>query len=224
MVLGDIPPNRKGFFLVLDGIDGCGKSTQSRLLFNQFAKSAIQVHLTAEPSSGDIGKILRKVLKDPTTHASLDALLFAADRIDHCTREILPQLKKGKIVISDRYLDSSLIYQSIQGKQQGVTLDWIATLNQFAIEPDLTIIFDMDPRISLKRREIQNAIDAEDLEKFEKLAFQQQIRSKFQEIVTKAEAQGKKNYLLIKADLPREEIFAKILKEISPKLKEKGIM
>ena len=107
-----------GFFLVLDGIDGCGKSTQAKKLSKYFKSNDIQTLLTAEPSDYDLGKILRTYLQNPGVPASVDALLFAADRIEHCNKEILPLLKKGFIIISDRYRDSSYIYQSIEGRNE----------------------------------------------------------------------------------------------------------
>ena len=136
-----------GLFLVLDGIDGCGKSTQAKLLFEYFVKLKIPTKLTTEPSQGELGKILRKYLKDPTTPAALDALLFAADRVEHCHNEILPFVNMGEIVITDRYIDSSLVYQSIQGENQGITMEWVRELNKYCLIPDISIILDLDPEI-----------------------------------------------------------------------------
>ncbi|MHA1562417.1 MAG: dTMP kinase, partial [Promethearchaeota archaeon] len=157
-----------GFFLVLDGIDGCGKSTQAKKLSDYFKTNDIQTLLTAEPSDYDLGKILRKYLQNSKVPASVDALLFAADRIEHCDKEILPLLKKGFIVISDRYRDSSYIYQSIEGRNEGVSMDWIKKINKFSLIPDLTIIIDIDPKIGLKRKRNQaNNSNNQSLDKFE---------------------------------------------------------
>ena len=98
-----------GFFLVLEGIDGSGKTTVAQNLCSFFEKHDITVVQTAEPSQGQIGRIIRNNLQDNTIHPAVDALLFAADRLEHGFNEILPALNDGKIVISDRYIDSSLI-------------------------------------------------------------------------------------------------------------------
>ncbi len=124
-----------GFFLVIDGIDGSGKSTQTKLLAEYFTQHHIPCYLTTEPSSNDIGKLIRQYLKKTDAPAAVDALLFAADRVEHCSSQILPELKKKKIVISDRFLDSSLVYQSIQGKDQEVSMEWIKELNKFQLSP-----------------------------------------------------------------------------------------
>ncbi|MHA1584507.1 MAG: dTMP kinase [Promethearchaeota archaeon] len=220
--------NYPGLFFVLDGIDGCGKSTQTALISDYFLKNQIKILRTAEPSNGDLGKILRKILKDPETPAALDSLVFAADRIDHCNSEILPALQEGKIVLSDRYRESSYVYQSIQGQSSGITLDWIKELNKFSLEPDLTFILDLDPKIALERKFKQNQDAGAEMEKFENINFQKAIRKAFLDLVNGEEQIEKKNktfkYIIIDANQDIDRIFNQILSIIIEKAKEKQIL
>ncbi len=214
-----------GFFLVLDGIDGCGKSTQAKKLSKYFVSNNIQTLLTAEPSNYDLGKILRKYLQKTEVPASVDALLFAADRIEHCNKEILPLLKKGFIVISDRYRDSSYIYQSIEGKNEGekiegVSIDWIKNINKFSLIPDLTIIIDIDPKIGLKRKRKQaNNSDNQSLDKFEIDEFQKTIRQEFIKIAKNSVESEEGIHILIDGNESEEEIFKTILRIINSYIK-----
>ena len=209
-----------GFFLVLDGIDGCGKSTQTKKLSEYFIANDIQTLLTAEPSDYDLGKILRKYLQNPEVPASVDALLFAADRIEHCNKEILPLLKKGFIIVSDRYRDSSYIYQSIEGKNEGISIDWIKNLNKFSLIPDLTIIIDIDPKIGLNRKKKQ-AINSENqsLDKFEIDEFQNLIREEFIKIAQNSLVSDEGVHVLIDGNESEEEVFKSILLVIKSYIK-----
>lgn len=209
-----------GFFLVLDGIDGCGKSTQAKKLSKYFVSNNIQTLLTAEPSDYDLGKILRKYLQKPEVPASVDALLFAADRIEHCNKEILPDLKKGFIVISDRYRDSSYIYQSIEGKNENVSMDWIKNINKFSLIPDLTIIIDIDPKIGLKRKRKQaNISNNQSLDKFEIDEFQKTIREEFIKIAKNSNESKEGIHVLIDGNGTEEEVFREILRIINSYIK-----
>ncbi len=154
----------KGIFIVIDGIDGSGTTTHSKLLAD-WLKTEKLVLLTHEPSENEIGKLIRRLLKTPLP-AAVDALLFAADRVLH-TEEIKNALNEGKIVISDRYLESSICYQGVELYEE-----WIFVLNKHAMSPDITIILDIEPEIGLKRKE-----DAS--EKFEKVGFLKRVRENF---------------------------------------------
>jgi dTMP kinase len=130
----------KGFFICIEGLDGSGKSTQARLLAEQLRKNN-NVFLTVEPSHGKIGAFIREsyLYGEKRLSSAVEALLFAADRADHVQNEILPALEKGAIVISDRYLYSSLAYQGAAG----LDIDWIYTINSHAIRPDLALFLDV---------------------------------------------------------------------------------
>jgi dTMP kinase len=150
----------KGIFICIEGLDGCGKTTQAKLLVKEL-KEHYDVVYTAEPSKGNIGKFI----KDNYLHAEkrgsvlVEALLFAADRVDHVEKEILPALSKGRVVVSDRYLYSSYAYQGASG----VELEWIETLNKHAILPGLAIFIDVKPETVVQRLKRKKSV-MEDLE------------------------------------------------------------
>jgi dTMP kinase len=138
----------KGVFICIEGLDGSGKSTQAKLLTKKLCEMGYNAVFTAEPSQGKIGKFIRKRLFEqerlPTT---IEALLFAADRIEHVQNIVVPALEEGKIVISDRYVYSSLAYQG----STGLDLNWIETINANAQKPDLSIFIDVAPEVVLDR-------------------------------------------------------------------------
>jgi dTMP kinase len=140
--------NKRGFFICIEGLDGCGKTTQSKLLAKRLKESYDAIY-TAEPSRGKIGRFIRKHFLHSRKRGSsiIEALLFAADRFDHVTNEITPALNNGKLVVSDRYLYSSLAYQG----GAGLDLRWIEQINVHAVKPDLAIFIDVKPEIVIKR-------------------------------------------------------------------------
>ena len=152
---------RKGRFVVLEGIDGAGTTTQAaRLVERLRADSILAVRSTREPSDGPIGSLIRQVLTGrivaPEGRApgwATMALLFAADRMDHVESDIEPFLATGGIMISDRYDASSLAYQSVSSGHGGEdAVEWIRSLNRYAMRPDLTIVVDLAPDVAAVRR------------------------------------------------------------------------
>lgn len=153
---------RSGRFVVLEGIDGAGTTTQTAVLCERLRRDgAGAVRTTREPSDGPIGSLVRQVLTGrivaPGGRApgwATMALLFAADRMDHVESEIEPFLASGGIVISDRYDASSLAYQSVSSGRGGETaVEWIRELNRHAMRPDLTIVLDLPADTAAVRRE-----------------------------------------------------------------------
>lgn len=205
------PSNWSGFFLALSGIDGSGKSTLRKLLSEHFRSNGIYHFPTSEPTNGKLGIILREYLTDPDSPPALDSLVFAADRIEHCQKDILPRLQEGCMVISDRYRDSSYVYQSIQGKKVEISLDWVKTINKFSLKPDLTILLDLDPEIALARKKKQIQKDGKELEKFENLEFQQKIRTLF---LQNANSKQEEHYLILDARLTPQELLNHSIKKI----------
>lgn len=145
-----------GSFIVLEGIDGCGSTTQARLLAQALRGRGRGVVETAEPSSGAIGQLIRQALAGTDPALRFDwttmALLFAADRLHHVRQEIEPALAAGNIVVCDRYDLSSLTYQSATAPAGQDVSAWIASLNHFARRPDWTIVLDVDPDLAEQRR------------------------------------------------------------------------
>ncbi len=153
---------RKGRFVVLEGIDGAGTTTQvGRLAGRLRADGGRPVRATREPSDGPIGALVRQVLTGrivaPQGRApgwATMALLFAADRMDHVESEIEPFLASGGVMISDRYDASSLAYQSVSSGSGGEkAVEWIRSLNREAMRPDLTMVIDLAPDLAADRRQ-----------------------------------------------------------------------
>ncbi len=146
---------RKGFFICIEGLDGCGKTTQTKLLVKKLEKKYAAIY-TAEPSQGNVGKFIKEHCLHSKSRGSaiVEALLFAADRYEHIQNEVIPALNEGKLVISDRYVYSSLAYQGAAG----VDLNWIRTINEHAIPPDLAIFVDVDPETVVKRLKPQRSV------------------------------------------------------------------
>jgi dTMP kinase len=157
MAMDDEPGD--GLFVVFEGIDGAGTTTQCERYAARLRARKRLVHVTREPSTGPIGSMIRLALTHrltlPSTHqAQVMALLFAADRLDHVAAEIDPHLRDGYVVLSDRYDLSSLAYQSItstSGDAEG-TLRWIRELNRHARRPDVTLVLDVSPDVAAARR------------------------------------------------------------------------
>ena len=152
---------RNGRFVVLEGIDGAGTTTQVARLAERLRKAGgAQVRSTREPSDGPIGSLVRQVLTGrivaPEGRApgwATMALLFAADRMDHVESEIEPFLAAGGVMISDRYDASSLAYQSVSSGSGGEkAVEWIRSLNRHAMRPDLTVVVDLAPDLAAERR------------------------------------------------------------------------
>lgn len=151
----------EGHFIVLEGVDGAGTTTQTSRLAARFRELGRPVHTTREPSDGPIGTLLRQFLSGRLTVPGLQgpkppgwttmALLFAADRVDHVDAEIMPNMRDGVTVISDRYDHSSLAYQSCTSNDVDAQA-FIRAINQHARRPDLVIVLDIDADDAKARR------------------------------------------------------------------------
>jgi dTMP kinase len=158
-------------FITLEGPEGSGKTTQIPLLVDWLCRQGYEVELTREPGGTDIGNQIRDVLHDPR-NAAMDAtaeiLLYSADRAQHVAQRVRPALAAGKIVVSDRYYDSTLAYQ---GYGRGLDLEMLRIITAFAtgdLKPDLTLYLDIAPEEGLERRRTNggewNRLDAETLD------------------------------------------------------------
>ena len=147
---------------MLEGVDGAGTTTHTRLLSKALRGKGLPIHATREPSDGPVGMMLRQILSGrivvpgmrggrPPTWTTM-ALLFAADRLDHQEAEINPNLMDGVTVLSDRYDYSSMAYQSITAGGAPEARQWIRELNRHARRPDLTIVLDVDAKVAAQRR------------------------------------------------------------------------
>lgn len=151
---------KKGFFICVEGLDGCGKTTQTKLLASRL-KAEYDAVYTAEPTQGSVGRFIKEYCLDVKQRGSsvVESLLFAADRSEHVEKEIIPALNAGKLVVSDRYLYSSLAYQGAAG----VDLDWIRQINEHAIKPSLAVFIDVQPETVVQRLKPNRSV-MEDLE------------------------------------------------------------
>lgn len=165
-----------GFLIVLEGIDGSGKTTLAQRLAQMLQEQAYEVVLTREPGGTEFGKNLRQLLQHSTVRPLPEAefLLFAADRMQHIASVVKPALQKGSVVISDRMSDSSMAYQ---GYGRGIDRNMIATVNTWAlagVEPDLIIYIKLDWQTALQRIEKNRgeltAFEKEKQEFFERVA------------------------------------------------------
>lgn len=180
----------QGLFVALEGIDGSGTTTQARRLHDALAQDRVPVHLTQEPSSGPVGMVIRQVLAGrlvvtgfsgprPPGWASM-TLLFAADRLDHLEAEVLPNLADGITVITDRYVYSSLLYQS-ETAGDPHQMEWIELVNRQAPRPDLTIVLDVRPEVADRRRRFRR--EAQQI--YEEPDLQERLSRRYRELPTR---------------------------------------
>ncbi|WP_041140285.1 dTMP kinase [Beduini massiliensis] len=174
-----------GLFITFEGPDGSGKTTIAALVAEALKNKGIDVVLTREPGGIEIAEQIRKIILDPKNTAMderTEALLYAAARRQHLIEKVLPALKENKIVICDRFVDSSLVYQ---GVGRGIGIDKVYEMNLFAIEgimPDFTVFFDIDPKLGLERtkKDDNRTLDRLDLED---ISFHQKVYDGYMEVV-----------------------------------------
>jgi dTMP kinase len=182
--------NRRGRFIVLEGLDGAGTTTQARLLGERLRVAGRRVHVTAEPSAGPIGSLVRQVLArrvvggrgEGELDAGALALLFAADRLDHVAAEIAPKLAAGIDVVSDRFTLSSLAYQGLTTGD----LAWVESVNGRAATPDVTLFLRARPAVTLKRRHAASM----DPELYEVSEFQRAVAQSYDRGIERLRAAG----------------------------------
>jgi dTMP kinase len=185
----------RGIFITLEGPDGAGKTTIAHMLAEKFENTM----LTREPGGIDIAEQIRRVIlakENITMDPRTEALLYAAARRQHLVEKVKPALKQGKMVLCDRFVDSSLAYQ---GYARGLGVDEVFSINQFAIGdmmPELTVYFDIDPELGLSRisknqgREV-NRLDLESLDFHQKVhEGYQLLLERFPERIIKIDASG----------------------------------
>ena len=161
-----------GYFITFEGGEGAGKTTVLQLVSDRLRDKGYDVLVTREPGGIKIAEKIRTIILDPL-HTEMEehteALLYAAARSQHLAEKVVPALKQGKIVLCDRFIDSSLVYQ---GYARGLGMDEVLKINQFAVGdcmPDLTLFFDIEPekglaRIAANKDREQNRLDLENLE------------------------------------------------------------
>ncbi len=175
---------KTGKFITFEGCDGCGKSTQLRLLSEFLKESGVPHIFTREPGGGKISESIREILlngKNTEMTDECEALLYAAARAQHLREIVEPALQAGKLVICDRYVDSSLAYQAYA---RGLGVEFVEKINAFALErylPDLTVFIDLSPQDAFKRK---NGADENDRLEQAGMAFHQKVYEGYQAIAT----------------------------------------
>jgi len=190
-------------FISFEGIDKSGKSTQIRLLNNFLIKKSCSVLITEEPGGTSFGKKIKKIILEEKIDPLGELFLYLADRAQHVKETIIPSLKEGKIVISDRYADATVAYQ---GYGRGLPIKLIKQLNEKAtkgIWPDITFLLDLAPEVALERSERSDRIEKEDL------SFHRRVREGYLRLA-KSHPQ---RIIIIEADAPLKKIH-EIIKKI----------
>lgn len=193
----------KGYFITFEGPDGSGKTTVANAICEKLVEKGYEVVHTREPGGIEISEDIRNIILDPKNtamDARTEALLYAASRRQHLVEKVFPAMKEGKIVICERFLDSSLAYQGY-GRQLG--FDEVLSINLFAIEntyPDLTIYFDVDEAIGLSRLEKRSFKDRLDQESID---FHHRVSAGYKEVLKRFKDRIK----IVDASKPKEDVI-----------------
>lgn len=208
----------KGLFITFEGNDGSGKSSAIQAVYEELIKENYDVILTREPGGSKIAEKIRTIILD-TDNLGMDskteALLYAASRREHLMKKIIPALNEGKIILSDRYLDSSLVYQGIA---RGIGVEEIYNLNKFAIDdylPDLTIMLAVHPEIGMER--IKNNRNGFDRLELEKLDFHNMVYNGYKQV---AELYPNR-IVMIDGEKPKEEVLQETKKVVMDFIKKR---
>jgi len=187
---------KKGLFICIEGLDASGKTTHARRLVRELRQRGFDAIYTTEPTEGEIGNFIRRhvLQRERRVPSVIEALLFAVDRVEHVEGKIKPALEEGKIVVSDRYLYSSLAYQGAAG----IDLNWIEEINRHAIRPDLAIYIDVPPEVAVKRIRRRRSV-------METLQTQQRVREVYMRLVENG------RLIVVDGDKPIGEVATDIL-------------
>ncbi len=200
-----------GCFVALEGGEGAGKSTQSRLLRDWLEADGYDVVLTHEPGDTAVGKLLRQIVLDPATgdisHRT-EALLYAADKAEHVDRVVAPALARGSVVVTDRYVDSTLAYQGAGRDLVDREVERVARWATADLRPHLTVLLDLSPQQGLTRFEERDRIESESVE------FHERVREMFLQLAGSLP----EHYLVVDARRPVEEIAGEIRTRLRPLL------
>lgn len=207
-----------GFFVSFEGVEGGGKTTQVTLLAEALRAQGREVVVTREPGGTEVGQVLRRILLEPSTTplaSEAELLLMLADRAQHVQEIILPELRANKVVISDRFLDSTISYQ---GYGRGIALETLERLNAFVCGeclPALTLILDLPVTTGLQRaNERRGVVSQTDTFEAQAVDFHERVRAGFL-----ATAQANPHRVrLINADRPVEVIHQEIVSIVGERM------
>ena len=195
--------------ITFEGIDGSGKTTQSRKLYKFLKEKGYRVRLYREPGGTQAGETIRELVIRHEICVRTELLLFEASRAELIERKVKPALQSGEVVILDRFIDSTLAYQSYG---RGIDIATVRSLNEFAshgIKPELTFLLDIDPELSLRR--------VKEGSRFDDIAFLRRVREGFIDI-----SKGERDRVVVlRSDIGENELFGKILEELKSRFPEK---
>ena len=204
-----------GFFLVLEGGEGGGKSTQAGLVVQWLREQGRTVLQTRQPGGTPVGSRLREILLDPATGAldpRTESLVYAADKAEHVATVIAPALARGEVVVCDRYVDSTLAYQGAGRSIDASELARVAAWATGDLRPHLTVVLDVDPAVGLVRA--GRAGDGHDRIEAEPLEFHRRVRQHFLDLATARPAE----YLVVDADRDSTTVHADIRAALEERL------
>lgn len=212
--------SHKGVFITLEGVEGCGKSTQAERLVTWFRERGYEVVLTREPGGTPLGERLRDALLDVggTMLAETELFLYLASRAEHTAEVILPVIERGSVVISDRYADASVAYQG-GGRRLGA--DLVRSLNQVAtqgVKPDVTFLMDLDPEEGLTRLDGRASGGTRDRIERETIEFHRRVRDAY---LAEAEREPER-FVVIDASEDVDRIAAKVTAALEERLTSSG--
>lgn len=204
----------KGFFISIEGGEGSGKTTVIAALKDYFLNKGMSVCTSREPGGIKIAEDIRKIILDVNNTKmtkETETLLYAAARAQHLAEKIIPALEKGEVVILDRYLDSSLVYQ---GLTRGVGIENVLNANYFALNwmPNLTIFLDVSPEIGLKRIQTRGKLDRLDLED---ISFHRGVYEGYQKICK----MYKKRIVKINGEQNKDDVIRDIIEVVEKRFK-----
>jgi dTMP kinase len=205
----------RGVFVALEGGEGAGKSTQARLLRQWLEELGHPVLLTREPGGTDVGAMLRRIVLDHSTGTlspRAEALIYAADKAEHVDEVVLPALAEGMVVVTDRYVDSTLAYQGAGRAVDVSELEQVARWATSDLRPHVTVVLDVDPATGLGRAGEPDRIEAEPLD------FHQRVREHFLALA----AADPDHYLVVPADGDVDALHLKIRAAVEPWLGQAG--
>ena len=210
----------QGLFITGEGPDGAGKSTLIQRLEKKLLEElTVPLVRTREPGGSEIAEKIREVILDPKNTAMDDrteALLYAASRRQHIMEKIKPSLAEGKVVLCDRFVDSSIAYQ---GAGRGIGVEEVATLNRFATEdltPDITLYLDVDAQVGLNRIASKNSNREKDRLELEAISFHNRVRNAYKVLLKK----HPERIQLIDASQNADDVFNDAWKVVQEKIQE----
>lgn len=207
---------KRGKFITFEGCDGCGKSTQLKMMSDYLTKEGVPHIFTREPGGGKISEAIREILlsgKNSEMTDECEALLYAAARVQHLSDRVEPALARGELVICDRYVDSSLAYQAYA---RGLGTDFITKINAFALEnylPDVTVFIDLTPEAAFQRKK---GADENDRLEQAGMAFHNRVYAGYKKLAE----ENPHRFVCIDGNKTPQEIFEKIVEA----LQERGCL